>query len=142
MSSVCCALDRHYLQLSQSPITSPLFRWRNLKFRNAIYSAQGHAGSKWMSRNSHRGVPPKPEFFQQSLHHAVPTDHPSAGTVGRRAENDQDFSCGLSPGFFTSAIQRRDFWKESEDTTQGEPLRKPLGEWLSTLATHQYHLGS
>lgn len=43
VSSVYHSLSRHHLRLSESSIPSPPFRWRNLKFRNATFSAQGQA---------------------------------------------------------------------------------------------------
>lgn len=45
-------------------------------------------------------------------------------------------------GFCPSPIKKRDFWKESEGTKDGESLRKQLGPWLSTLAPHRHHLGA
>lgn len=41
--SVYHPLSRHHLRLSQNSIPSRPFRWRNLKFRNATFSAQGQA---------------------------------------------------------------------------------------------------
>lgn len=120
------SLYRHHLQLSQSSIRL-LFRQRTLEFRRATYSAQGHAVTKRMSCGSNRGWPPKPMSFK---HHCRPgpAGCSLAGTVERCAGNDQDFSSGLSPGFCPSTIQKRYFWKESEDTKDGGSLGKHLDQ--------------